>query len=323
MSSKFRVLSLSGGGIRGVYTASFLAKLEELTGKRVADHFDLIVGTSTGGLIALAMGLEQTPASIRDFYLEEGHAIFAKPSWWCRLCNPGGMLRPKYLADGLRVALKKRLGADCLLGHSKRRLVINAIYAEGSTPRCFKTRHAGHYDRDHRVAAWEVGMATSAAPTFFPAFRASDGRHHVDGGLWANCPALVGVVEAVGILGVQPKDIDVLSVGTCRHETSVDTAALNGGIFQHVMVKRRRLHEIILESQRVAAMNMSQLLVGKDGLLEIDSVVEPGRFEMDDCSDHRLLDLRALGENMAQTKADDIKSRFFGTTAAPFTPVPA
>lgn len=165
-------------------------------------------------------------------------------------------------------------------------------------------------------------MATAAAPTYFPAFRASDGRHHIDGGLWANCPVMVGLVEAIGILGHQPRDLDVLSVGTCRHETSVDVSALNGGLLQYFVVNRRRIHEIILEAQRSATMNMAQLLIGRERLMEIDSVVEPGRFEMDDTSVQQLGDLRALGESLAETKADEIKCRFLKTLAAPFTPIP-
>ncbi|MBX3407942.1 MAG: patatin-like phospholipase family protein [Phycisphaeraceae bacterium] len=322
MSSKFRVLSLSGGGIRGVYTASFLAKLEELTGKRVADHFDLIVGTSTGGLIALAMGMEQTAASIRDFYLERGSEIFTKPSFLQRVAGGFGWTKPKYNSTGLKKALQERFGADTLLGHSRSRLVVNAIYAEGCGPRCFKTRHHESYDRDHRLPAWDVGMATAAAPTYFPAYRGSDGRHHIDGGLWANCPVMVGLVEAIGVLGYAPSDVEVLSIGTCWHETSVDISALNGGKLQHLWVKRRAIHEVILESQRIAIMNMARLLVGRDRLMEIDSVVEAGRFEMDHTSEESLRGLRALGEDLARTKADEIKGRFFSTTAAPFTPVP-
>lgn len=165
-------------------------------------------------------------------------------------------------------------------------------------------------------------MATAAAPTYFPAYRASDGRYHIDGGLWANCPVMVGLVEAIGVLGQSPLAVKVLSIGTCRHETSVDVSALNGGKLQHLWVKRRAIHDVILESQRIANMNMAQLLVGRHRLMEIDRVVEPGRFEMDHTSDGSLRDLRALGESLAQSNADEIKSGFLMTAAAPFTPLP-
>lgn len=322
MSSKFRVLSLSGGGIRGVFTASFLAKLEELTGKRIADHFDLIVGTSTGGLIALAMGLEQTPASIRDFYLTHGSAIFPQERRVKKLFRGEQFIYPKYDGVGLRDAVQRRVGTEPTLGKSVKPLVINTFNAAKGAPQCFKTRHHARYLSDWKLPAWEVGMATAAAPVFFRAFQSNTGADFIDGGVWANCPVLVGVIEAMSAFGKAPGDIDVLTIGTTRSPFSVAHDARTGGAWQNVSMLNRRVIDLLMEANRAAAMNMAQLLVGRDGLLEIDSVVEPGRFEMDHTSDGSLRDLRALGENLAQTKADEIKGRFLVTTAAPFTPVP-
>jgi len=322
MSSKFRVLSLSGGGIRGVYTASFLAKLEELTGKRVADHFDLIVGTSTGGLIALAMGLEQSPASIRDFYLTSGSLIFPQASRVKRLFRGEQFIYPKYATVGLRDAVQKRLGSEPTLGKSVKPLVVNTFNAAKGAPQCFKTRHHARYLNDWRMPAWEVGMATAAAPVFFRAFQSDTGSDFIDGGVWANCPVLVGVIEAISAFGKAGTDVDVLTVGTTRTPFSVAHDARTGGAWQNVSMLNHRVIDLLMEASRASAMNMAQLLVGKDGLMEIDSVVEPGRFEMDDTAAHKLRDLRALGENLAQTKADEIKSRFLATLAAPFTPIP-
>jgi patatin-like phospholipase/acyl hydrolase len=322
MSSKFRVLSLSGGGIRGVYTASFLAKLEELTGKRVADHFDVIVGTSTGGLIALAMGLKQTPESIRDFYLTEGSKIFPQASFVTRCLQRlgvGNLINPRYESDGLRDAVQKIVGTERTLGHSVKPLVISTFDAATGAPRCFKTRHDARYLNDWKLPAWEVGMATAAAPTYFRAFQSNTGADLIDGGVWANCPVLVGVIEAISVFGKERRDIDVLTVGTTRSHFSVAHDARTGGKWQYI--RDSRVIELFMEANRASAMNMAQLLVGPNGLMEIDSVVERSRFELDRTRDEDLRDLRALGEHLAQTKAEEIKSRFFGTTAAPFNPV--
>lgn len=322
MSSKFRVLSLSGGGIRGVFTASFLAKLEELTGRRVADHFDLIVGTSTGGLIALAMGLEQQPASIRDFYLTHGSAIFPQAKRMKRWFGGEQFIYPKYDGVGLRDAVQKRVGTEPILGKSVRPLVINTFNAAKGAPQCFKTRHHARYLNDWQMPAWEVGMATAAAPVFFRAFQHHSGTDYIDGGVWANCPVLVGVIEAMSAFDKPGEDIDVLTIGTTRSPFSVAHDARKGGAWQNLSMVNRRVIDLLMEANRAAAMNMAQLLVGRDSLMEIDSVVEPGRFEMDDTSDKSLRDLRALGENLAQTKADEIKGRFLSAPAASFTPVP-
>lgn len=165
-------------------------------------------------------------------------------------------------------------------------------------------------------------MATAAAPVFFRAFQSNTGADFIDGGVWANCPVLVGVIEAMSAFGKASRDIDILTIGTTRSPFSVSHDARKGGAWQNVSMLNRRVIDLLFEANRAAAMNMAQLLVGRDGLMEIDSVVEPGRFEMDHTSDECLRDLRALGENLAQTKADEIKHRFFSSAVAPFKPVP-
>src|SRR5689334_15161559 len=78
----FQVLALDGGGVRGIFTAALLAGLEEDTGRKVLDHFDLIVGTSTGGIVALGLGAGLTPREILNFYVSENASIFANPLGW-------------------------------------------------------------------------------------------------------------------------------------------------------------------------------------------------------------------------------------------------
>ncbi|MEQ8318500.1 MAG: CBASS cGAMP-activated phospholipase [Phycisphaerales bacterium] len=323
MTQKFRILSLSGGGIRGVYSASFLAKLEELTGKRVADHFDLIVGTSTGGLIALGLGLGHSAADIRDFYFQHGEKIFSGRRWYQKLANPLGFRRPKHQQDELREALKKLLGEDELLRESTSRLVINAMYAEASNPRCYKTRHHADYTRDYLLPAWDVGLATSAAPVFFPAHLAIDGRYHLDGGLWANCPIVVGIAEAVGKLNQRPQDLDILQVGTCHQAVTASRWALNGGWLPYLFLGPSRLHEIIMEAQRRAAINTAGIMLGPDAIVEIDKQVERGRFGMDDTSAACLHGLRTLGETKAEERCDEVAARFLNVPAEPLGAVPA
>jgi len=72
-----QILAIDGGGIKGVFPAAFLAKIEETTGKRIVDHFDLIVGTSTGGIIAIGLALGLPASEILQFYESYGPKIFA------------------------------------------------------------------------------------------------------------------------------------------------------------------------------------------------------------------------------------------------------
>jgi len=77
VTDRFQILSLDGGGIKGLFSAAVLAHLEEDLGCKIVDHFDLIVGTSTGGIIALGLGYGLSPQEIVEFYVEQGPQIFA------------------------------------------------------------------------------------------------------------------------------------------------------------------------------------------------------------------------------------------------------
>lgn len=138
-----QVLSLDGGGLRGIFTAASLAALEDDLGSPVVDHFDLIAGTSTGGLIALALGAGVSARSILDFYLEEGPRIFRYP----RLRTPRHVLRSKYDGRALEAAVRRQFG-DRLLGSSKTRLVIPAFDLTRNDVYLFKTAHHPRLRRD-------------------------------------------------------------------------------------------------------------------------------------------------------------------------------
>lgn len=321
MTQKFRVLSLSGGGIRGLYTASFLAELEQLSGKKLVDHFDLIVGTSTGGLIALAIGLGNSVTSIRDFYKTNGSTIFPAgriPRMW-RFGKQ--IVYPKHDDEVLRELIKKCIGEERLLGDSKRPLVINAFHAAGGKPVCFKTRHHDDFKKDHSRKAWEVAMATSAAPVFYRAFQAADGADYIDGGVWANCPVLVGAIEAIDRFGIPRDQVEILSVGTTKTPFSIKHAARCGGAWRNVSMKNRAVVNLLMEANRCSAMFMAQRLIGPSSVVEIDRDLNKGGYEIDDARPEVLRDLQALGEEDAKMHVKSVTERFFQTPAAPWTPV--
>ena len=137
----FRILSLDGGGIKGAFSASVLATLEEDIGQKVADHFDLIVGTSTGGILAIGLGLGLSARDICDFYLKKGEAIFPGISMVERT---RGLLRqlfkPKHSHAVLRAALTEVLGTR-KFGESKCRLVIPTYDAIAGRIFLMKTAH--------------------------------------------------------------------------------------------------------------------------------------------------------------------------------------
>src|SRR5437016_2708903 len=118
-----RILSIDGGGIKGVFPASFLASVEEDIGDRIAKYFDLIVGTSTGGIIALALGLGYPAKDILQFYEELGPQVFKRPPIWRRI------VFAKYSHDALKAALESQFGGR-RLGESSARLVIPSMNLE-------------------------------------------------------------------------------------------------------------------------------------------------------------------------------------------------
>lgn len=322
MTQKFRVLSLSGGGIRGLYTASFLAEIENLSGKKFADHFDLIVGTSTGGLIAITIGLGNSVASIRDFYKTNGPAIFPPgriPRAWQFWKQ---IVYPKHNDAVLCDLIKRCVGEQRVLGDSRRPLVVNAFHAAGGKPVCFKTRHHDDFKKDHSRKAWEVAMATAAAPVFYRAFQAEDGTDYIDGGVWANCPVLVGAIEAIDRFSKSRDQIEILSVGTTKTPFSIDHGARCGGAWWNVSMKNRAVVNLLMEANRRSAMFMAQRLLGPTSIVEIDRDVDKGGYELDDARPEVLRDLQALGEDDAKTHVQSLVARFFQIPAPLWTPVP-
>jgi patatin-like phospholipase/acyl hydrolase len=168
--NRFQILSLDGGGIKGLFSAAVLASIEEDLSINVTDHFDLITGTSVGGIIALALGLGMKPREILEFYLSKGPKIF--PRWFgLKWLQHWGYRKfsAKYLTAALQDCFK-----DKRLAESKKMLVIPSYNIGSDDIYLFRTPHHERLKRDYKVPIWKIALATSAAPTFFPCCR------HVD-----------------------------------------------------------------------------------------------------------------------------------------------
>lgn len=179
-----RILSIRGGGIKGVVPAMILGRLELLTGRAVAHSFDLIVGTSTGGIIALAAGLGMSAGRMRDLYVERGAAIF-KRRWLL------GLFAARYDIRNLRSALYEQFGArPRWMGECRTQVMVTATDWSTGGAVFFKSWQHRH------LSVVDVASATAAAPTYFDPVMIGNGCY-VDGGLWANNPAPYALLEAV------------------------------------------------------------------------------------------------------------------------------
>ena len=203
MAATFKILSIDGGGIKGLYSAIVLAHLEEEFGIKLADYFDMICGTSTGGLIALGLSNGKPARELATFYEQEGPAIFGRRSVFTTLLKQLTGTFEQILAGGkygrknLEAAVIKVLGANTLMSQAQTLLCIPSFNLMKGKPRVFKFPHQeGKIEVEKYGRMVDVALATTAAPTYFP-IAAIDDSYYVDGGVWANNPTLCGVLEAL------------------------------------------------------------------------------------------------------------------------------
>ncbi len=304
-----QVLALDGGGLRGIFTAATLAAWEEDFDTSVADHFDLIVGTSTGGIIALALGLRMSPADVLSIYVDHGELIFP----WSGRSSPGllrRLLRPRYDAAELRSVLQDRF-EDRLLGDSRVRLAIPSYDLAADHVHLFRTPHHRDLRRDWRVPAVDVALATAAAPMFLPAHR-MEAHRLIDGGVWANNPTLVGVAECFDRLEGERGRIRVLNVGTTSEIRKRRATLDNGGLFAW----RSDGLDVMLRGQCLAATNHAQLILGRPNVVRVDVPTPEGLHKLDSVTAPDLIG-RALAESRTRSPA---LASFFQHSPSPYIP---
>ncbi len=222
MADLIRVLSIDGGGIRGIIPARILTEMEEVSGQPIARMFDLIAGTSTGGILALGLtkpdreGNPQYSArELVKLYQEEGGTIFSR-SVWHRIRAVGILAEERYPADGIEKVLDKYFG-EARFKDALTPLLIPSYEIERRVPFFFKS-HRAKKDPAYDYPMKKVARATSAAPTYFEPLKLEvegpNGYYAlVDGGVFANNPAMCAYVETL-TLYPEAKEIMVVSLGT-------------------------------------------------------------------------------------------------------------
>jgi patatin-like phospholipase/acyl hydrolase len=213
----YNVMSLDGGGIKGLLTARLLARLEAEHPTLIAD-IDLFAGTSTGGILALGLAAGKAPSDIVDMYLNHAKTIF-EDSIWDNLLDLGGAVGADYGSGGLKRTLEDIFG-DMLLGDLPKKVLIPTFQAVSDTGPAWRPKFFNNYlgsDTSERVV--DVAMRTSAAPTYFPSYQG-----YVDGGTVANNPAMAAIATCLDPKGaaVSLDDIKLLSVSTGSSEYSID-----------------------------------------------------------------------------------------------------
>jgi len=214
--SRYLILAMDGGGIKGLITAILLERLESQIPGFISE-IDLFAGTSTGGLLALGLAAGRTPSQARELYEIYGKAVFAD-TLFDDLRDLGKLVGADYPLEPLRQTLESQFG-DLTLGELKKRALVSAFDLDAAPPdqsrqRAWKAKFFHNYpgvDSDAGQKVVNVGLYTSAAPTYFPI---CDG--YIDGGVVASNPSVCALAQALHPLtgGQKLEDLRLLSIST-------------------------------------------------------------------------------------------------------------
>jgi patatin-like phospholipase/acyl hydrolase len=294
-----RVLAIDGGGIRGLIPALVLAELERRSGRRVFEMFDLIAGTSTGGILACALCAPNAlPADeVAAIYEEEGPAIFDR-SVWQRIRSAEGLLDEKYDAGALDRALERFL-ADKRLADTVPELIVPAYDMSEPGPFFFKTRNA----RERRLEDFPltvVARATAAAPTYFEPLPVGE-RALIDGGVFAVNPAMSAFAE---VLRFHPSaDVALLSLGTGQCTRSRRFADVDDwGLVEWA----RPILDVVFHGISDAVDYQLRQVLGDERYWRLQVELTRASDDLDDASPENLAELRRHAEELIAARSEDL-----------------
>lgn len=271
MSGTFYILSVDGGGFRGLFAAHLLRRIEEEWQLDWSDRFGLLAGTSTGSILTAGLACGLSAVRLSKFYDRYGEEIFA-PRLRSRF-DVFNLFTSRYGNAALRVRLEETFGKTTLREVAVP-LILPAVNIGEGCVHVFKSKFHDAFLRDPGVRVADAVLASCAAPTYFDPHIVHD-YQVVDGGLWANNPSLVAVIDAHYRLHIPLEDIRVLSIGT---GTSRSFYPRSGGRWRDRLVhswqgwgiatrwQRSKLLDLILNLQSANAHNMLCLLLRESPL---------------------------------------------------------
>ena len=265
----FKIICIDGGGVRGIYPAHILHRIEEEFHIKINQHFDMIVGTSTGSIIAGAVAANYSLRDIVRIFEEKSKDIFKRK----RFFGYSGAIKSRYDKKVLTEILELALGSKTL-SETELRLVIPATDIINGNVHVFKSNYLNEFVRDKHVKISDAILASCSAPTYFDPQKVGSANYLLaDGGLWANNPSMVALTEAIGKLGMDKSDVKILSVGTGFNHIryQIDFNSRKWGLFTGWGGKK--LFETILNLQVLNDMNRAKLIL-RDNYLRINYETE-------------------------------------------------
>ena len=287
------VLSMDGGGIRGIIPAMVLAEIERKTGKRAVDLFHLVAGTSTGGIVALLLAAGYSAEEAAGMYIKEGANIFARPMGR-RLSSFFGLTGPKYDHRPLTGILNRYFGNKAL-GDAALPTMVCCYDVLERQPVFLKSWQADSAQK----LMWATARATSAAPTYFDPMEmnfAGEEWMLIDGGVAVNNPAASAAAEARKMFG---PDLMVVSIGTGKHTRRLDTKGW--GLAQWAVP----VIDVCLDGQSDVVDYQLKHLLG-DRFLRLQTELTLASDDMDDASNTNLRKLESEARWIIKKYAADI-----------------
>ncbi|MFI8373015.1 CBASS cGAMP-activated phospholipase [Pseudomonas helleri] len=335
-----KILSLNGGGARGLFTINVLAEIERIieqrTGRqdvKAGEFFDLITGTSIGGILALGLASGKSARELESVFRVQAPLIFPPNNFVKKAWRT--IFGAQYRSQPLRDAVISMVGAETTFDDLTRRVMIPTVNLSTGKPQFFKTPHNPSFNRDGRLTLVDAAMATSAAPTYFPPHHCEAlDSYFADGGLVANNPSLIALHEVLQDMNsdfdVTVNDVKILNIGTLGEEYTIRPAAFektrnNGylglwGLGERLvlttMTANQQLHKSMLERQlRIAG--ASENYVYLDDTVPNEAAVD---ITLDNASASSLRNLASRGRQLATnefTKNTRLQA-FFDSPASPF-----
>jgi len=310
-----RILSIDGGGIRGIIPALVLAEMERQSKKPTCELFDLIAGTSTGGILALGLTVPDTKGQPRykardlvALYEKNGQYIFSRTVWH-RIHSGWGLREEKYPAESIEGILKDYFG-DTRLDQSLTDVLVTAYAIERRCPfffRSIRAKETNQYGEIHNFLMREAARATSAAPTYFEPFRLnsldSENDYYalVDGGVFANNPAMCAYAEARNLWPGEELILVSLGTGELTRSLPIDEAR-TWGLAEWL----KPVLDVVFDGVSDSVSYQVEQLLGKS-YLRLQTRLTVGNDDMDDASETNLRALKLLAKDLIRDKKDEIE----------------
>ena len=329
---KFKVLSLDGGGIRGIFPAVILTEIErDLKNKgsekwQIYQNVDLIFGTSTGGILALALSLGIPAEEIKKLYFENAYSIFGNKKGFLKCINHSSHDRSS-LKKLLEDVFKKYHNTSIpKLKDCKIPVGVSIYDLSIGKPSVLKSLYHNRFTRDPNLPLLDAALSTSSAPTYFDPYSGDMYRdikgdvlqfkNKVDGGVWANNPSLIALIEAQKAFKKELIDINLLSIGTGERIFLETNKENKFGIWYWINNKRKRIIELFMQGQSQQVENILSLL--KNGIdrqepdnfsyLRLNTLfrTELENIEMDETNQSKLKELEERAINVYKENKDEI-----------------